>query len=102
MMTVGRISPPADSVHLTPAGRGPESTRAACAGLINVNRYYPLLAINGVTLRETGHQAMLKAGWTIFATAAIVVVIAFGAAQLVVPDVVPIGSGEEAQAAGRC
>jgi hypothetical protein len=37
------------------------------------------------------------AGWKVFATAAIVFVIAFACARLLVPDVVPIGYQEEAQ-----
>ncbi|MGA7807838.1 hypothetical protein [Bradyrhizobium sp.] len=40
----------------------------------------------------------MKAGWTIFWFAALSFVVSVGAAQLLVPDVVPIGYSEEAQA----
>jgi type II secretory pathway component PulF len=40
----------------------------------------------------------MRAGWTIFWLAALSFAVSFGAARLLVPDVVPIGYSEEAQA----
>lgn len=40
----------------------------------------------------------MKAGWMVFWSSIIVVAVAFGSARLLVPDVVPISYGEEAQA----
>jgi len=39
----------------------------------------------------------MKAGWTIFWLAAIIFAVAFGAALLLVPDVVPVGYADEPQ-----
>jgi hypothetical protein len=39
----------------------------------------------------------MKAGWTIFWLAAIIFAVAFGAAWLLVPDVVPVGYADEPQ-----
>jgi hypothetical protein len=41
---------------------------------------------------------MLRAGWRVFWTSVVVLAVAFGLAQLLVPDVVPVGYSEEAQA----
>ena len=39
----------------------------------------------------------MKAGWTIFWLAAIIFAVTFGAALLLVPDVVPVGYADEPQ-----
>jgi type II secretory pathway component PulF len=41
---------------------------------------------------------MMKAGWKVFWASAVVLAVSFGLARLLVPDVVPIGYSEEAQA----
>jgi hypothetical protein len=40
---------------------------------------------------------MIKAGWKVFWLAAVVLAVSLAAAQLFVPDVVPVGYAEEAQ-----
>jgi hypothetical protein len=42
--------------------------------------------------------AVMKAGWKVFWASIIVLAVAFGLARLLVPDVVPVGYSEEAQA----
>ena len=46
----------------------------------------------------TGKVHVMNAGWKVFWLAAVVLVITIGAERLLVPDVVPVGYGEEPQA----
>jgi hypothetical protein len=65
--------------------------------LININRHE---AGHAIVRRQSvaggdGEARSMKAGWTIFWLAAIIFAVAFGAAWLLVPDVVPVGYADE-------
>jgi hypothetical protein len=64
-------------------------------GLININPS-PRRLCHERQRMNCEEQAM-KAGWKIFWASVAVLAVAYGLAQLLVPDVVPVGYSEEAQ-----
>jgi hypothetical protein len=61
--------------------------------LININRHRP----DPVMMIGNGEEGSMKAGWKIVCLGAVIFAAALGAERLLVPDVVPIGYGEEPQ-----
>jgi hypothetical protein len=70
------------------------------AGLININRHHRRPCDGKAVSKAGGNREArsMKAGWRIVWLAVVTFAVAFGAAWLLVPDVVPVGYSEEPQA----